>query len=191
MVKVSRTRVRVIAGVAMAAVTAAVGGVTFQASAAEVDRPGIPVPPIPELIKPPAGSTVVGTFRVTTGVQTYTCVVPADGGPGAYPKSSVPEARLAGAGGTIHHFAGPSWQSNRDGSLVTAAVEKRSERTGTIPELLLKVTSHQGSGLLDRADYISRLSTSGGVAPTEPCAAGETVSVRYGAIYVFWDAPAA
>ena len=190
MVKVSRTRVRVIAAAGMAAVAAAVGGVTVQASAAEVDRPGIPVPPIPEAIKPPAGSTLVGTFRVTTGVQTYTCVVPAAGGPGAYTGRSVPEARLAGAGGTIHHFAGPSWQSNRDGSLGTAAVDKLSTRAGTIPELLLKVTKHEGSGLLDQADLINRLATSGGVAPTGPCAAGETVSVRYGATYVFWDDPA-
>ncbi len=190
MVKVSRTRARVLAAAGMAAVASAVGGVTFQASAAEVGRPGIPVPPVPDAIKVPDGSTVIGTFRVTTGVQTYTCVVPADATTGAYTGPSVPEARLAGAGGTIHHFGGPSWQSNRDGSLVTATVEARSPRAGTIPELRLKVASHSGSGLLDRADYISRLATSGGLAPAGACAAGETVSVRYGAIYVFWDAPA-
>lgn len=190
MVKMSRTRVRVLAAAGMAAVVAAVGGVTFQASAAEVAGRGVPVPPIPDAIKPPAGSVVVGTFRVTKGVQTYTCVVPAGATTGAYTGRSVPEARLAGAGGTIHHFGGPSWQSDRDGSLVTATVTATSARAGTIPELLLTVASHAGSGLLDRADAISRLATSGGVAPTGPCAAGETVGVRYGAVYVFWDDPA-
>ena len=190
MVKMSRTRTRVLAATGMAAVMAAVGGVTFQASAAETDRPGIPVPPVPEAIKVPDGSTVVGTFRVTRGVQTYTCVVPAGATTGAYTGKSVPEARLAGAGGAIHHFGGPSWQSDRDGSLVTATVSAQSPQAGTIPELRLTVASHSGSGLLARADVISRLRTSGGVAPAGPCAAGETVSVRYGAVYVFWDDPA-
>ena len=42
---------------------------------------------------------------------------------------------------------------------------------------------------LDNADFISRLATSGGVAPTGSCASGEVAEVSYGAVYVFWDAP--
>ena len=190
MVKMSRTRVRVLAAAGMAAVAAAAGGVTVQASAAEVAGRGIPVPPIADAIKPPPGSVLVGTFRVTRGVQTYTCVVGAGSTTGTWSGRSVPEARLAGAGGTIHHFAGPSWQSDRDGSLVTAAVDTTSARAGTIPELRLLVNSRSGTGLLSRADVISRLATSGGLAPAAACTAGETVSVRYGAVYVFWDDPA-
>ena len=44
--------------------------------------------------------------------------------------------------------------------------------------------------MLGKADLISRLRTSGGVAPAGPCTAGQVAKVRYGAVYVFWDAPA-
>jgi len=111
--------------------------------------------------------------------------------PAPSPARRFPEARLAGTRGKIHHFAGPSWQSERDGSLVTAAKIASSARTGTISELLLQVATHTGKGILDKADYISRLATSGGVAPTTSCTAGQTAAVPYKAVYVFWDAPAA
>ncbi|MFC3990917.1 DUF3455 domain-containing protein, partial [Actinoplanes siamensis] len=113
------------------------------------------------------------------------------GPPGGYTGASTPEAQLLGTGGRIHHFAGPSWQSVRDGSLVTATKVKDTPRTGTIPELLLQVNSHTGKGVLSKADYVSRLYTSGGVAPAGACAAGDKTSVPYQALYVFWDAPAA
>ncbi|SFF36638.1 Protein of unknown function [Actinoplanes philippinensis] len=170
----------------MAGVVATVAAVALNASAAEVPQsPGIPVPPVPESIAPKDGSTAIGVFRVTTGTQTYTC----DTATGTFGAKSTPEARLAGAGGLVHHFAGPSWQYERDGSSVTGTMAKQSPREGTIPELLLTVTGHGGTGLLDRADQISRLQTSGGLRPTRTCSAGETVAVPYKAIYVFWDAP--
>jgi Protein of unknown function (DUF3455) len=190
-----RTRALIIVG--MAAVTTAIGAVGYQASAAEVAAPAVAAPPvdarapgaravaipgIPAAIQPPAGSRPIGAYIVTTGVQTYACVN------GTYATSSVPEAQLVGTGGRIHHFAGPSWQSERDGSLVTAKKLKDSPRAGTIPELLLEVTSHTGRGILDKADYINRLYTSGGVGPTGACQAD--AAVPYGAVYVFWDAPA-
>jgi hypothetical protein len=62
-------------------------------------------------------------------------------------------------------------------------------RAGTIPELLLQVTGYQGQGILDKADYINRLFTSGGAAPAGPCTPGSTAAVPYKAVYVFWDAP--
>ncbi|MGX6607607.1 DUF3455 domain-containing protein [Micromonosporaceae bacterium Da 78-11] len=201
MLSTSRARVRALAVVGMVAVAAAIGTVTYQASAAEVAAPVAPaaigpdaravsVPAIPAAIKPPAKSRPIGAYLVATGTQNYTCVVPAGAATGAFTGASVPEAQLIGTGGRIHHFGGPSWQSTRDDSLVTAVKEAASPRTGTIPELLLKVNSHTGSGILSKADYISRLYTSGGVAPTSACAAGETVKVGYKAVYVFWDDPA-
>jgi hypothetical protein len=119
---------------------------------------------------------------VVTGTQTYTCTG------GVFTGASVPEARLAGAGDRIHHFKGPSWQSERDGSLVTAAKIGERSRAGTIPELLLEVNSHSGSpkGRLAGVTHIQRLETSGGVAPTRACTAGQTAAVRYGALYVFF-----
>jgi hypothetical protein len=152
----------------------------------------VAVPLIPKDIRPPAGSKLVGAYIVTSGTQTYTCVVAAGATTGVFTGGpSVPEAQLIGTGGRIHHFGGPSWQSLRDGSLVTASRAASSTVDGAIPELLLKVETHSGKGVLSRADFINRLRTSGGVAPTGSCAAGEKASVPYGSIYVFWDAPAA
>ncbi|GAA2674528.1 MULTISPECIES: DUF3455 domain-containing protein [Actinoplanes] len=209
MFRTKRARIRAIALTgSLAAAAATIGAVSFNASAAET-TPAAPVAPaaaapitpanavapatsaIPSLIQPPAGSRPVGAYLVTSGTQDYTCVVPAGATSGAFTGASTPEAQLLGTGGRIHHFAGPSWQSTRDKSLVTATKVEASPRTGTIPELLLKVATHTGKGVLTKADYINRLYTSGGVAPTTACTAGQVVKVPYKALYVFWDAPAA
>jgi hypothetical protein len=183
----------------MAVVAGGVAAVTYSASAAEVpaapaaigaDARAVSIPAIADAIKPPAGSKPIGAYVVATGTQNYTCVVATGATTGAYTGASVPEAQLIGTGGRIHHFAGPSWQSERDGSLVTGAKVASSARTNAIPELLLQVVSHSGSGILTNADYINRLYTSGGVAPTSSCTAGQVVKVPYKAVYVFWDAPA-
>jgi uncharacterized protein DUF3455 len=211
MLSTSRSRVRALAVFGMVAVGATIGTVTYQASAAEVSAPAavgadaragsvpaavgadaraVSIPTIPAAIKPPAGSRPIGAYLVAKGTQNYTCAVPAGATVGAFPPASTPEAQLIGTGGRIHHFGGPSWQSERDGSLVTATKVDQSLRTGTIPELLLKVATHTGTGILTKADYINRLYTSGGVAPTTPCAAGDVAKVSYQAVYVFWDDPA-
>ncbi|MEV6342504.1 DUF3455 domain-containing protein [Actinoplanes sp. NPDC051851] len=191
MFRTTRARKRALITAGMVAVVGAIGTVTFQASAAtNAETRAVPVPAIADAIKAPAGSRPIGTFSVVSGTQTYTCVVPDGSTTGAYTGASVPEAQLAGAAGRLHHFAGPSWQSTRDGSLVTATKTATAAKTGTIPELLLQVTSHTGKGILSRADWINRLATSGGVAPTSTCTAGQTVAVPYKAVYVFWDDPA-
>jgi hypothetical protein len=185
----------------MAAVVATIGAVTFSASAAETslvapaavgpDARAVSIPGIPDAIKPPKGSRPIGAYIVTSGTQNYTCVVADGAATGTFSGKSTPEAQLVGTGGRIHHFGGPSWQSLRDNSLVTATKIGESAKAGTIPELLLQVATHSGQGILTKADYISRLYTSGGVAPTTACAAGEVQKVQYKAVYVFWDAPAA
>lgn len=186
-----RTRVRALAVTGMAAVTVAVGTVTYQASAAETAAPAasdaraVAVPLIPTNIRPPKGSRLIGAYLVESGTQTYKCTNSVPVGP------STPKAELIGTGGRVHHFAGPSWQSERDLSLVTATKVSESARPGTIPELLLQVLTHSGSGIMDRADYINRLLTSGGVAPATCPSGASEVAVPYKAVYVFWDAPAA
>jgi hypothetical protein len=188
MLSTSRSRVRALAVAGMAAVTVAIGAVTYQASAAEVAAPAaygqdahrVPIPSIPEAVKPPVGSRPIGAYIVATGTQTYTCAG------GVFTGASVPEAQLIGTGGRIHHFKGPSWQSERDGSLVTAAKVAQSDRAGSIPELLLQVNSHTGTGILSNATYINRLATSGGAAPAGACTDGSTTAVPYQAVYVFW-----
>ena len=210
MLSTSRARVRALAVVGMVAVAATIGTVTYQASAAEVSAPAaapaaalapaavgadaraVSIPLIPTEIQPPAGSRPIGAFVVAKGTQNYTCVVPTGATTGTFSGKSTPEAQLIGTGGRIHHFGGPSWESVRDGSLVTGAPNpKTSARTGTIPALLLTVATHSpGGGILSKADYINRLYTSGGVAPTTPCKSGDVVKVPYNAVYVFWDDPA-
>ncbi|BCJ54190.1 hypothetical protein Asp14428_56650 [Actinoplanes sp. NBRC 14428] len=156
---------------AAAAVVAAIGGVTYQASAAEA----------PTGLQPPAGLKIIGSFVVGQGTQNYTCV----GGKFADP--SVPEANLFdGANRKIHHFGGPTWQSESDGSAVTAAKLNASPVPGAIPELLLEVKSHSGQGMLSTVTYIQRMNTFGGLPPATPCTDGEKASVPYNANYIFW-----
>lgn len=189
MISTSRSRFRVLAVIGMAGVLAAIGPVTQQASAAEVAEGAtmsanarVDIPRIASSIKPPAGSRPVGAYVVTRGTQTYTCTG------GVFTGASVPEAQLLGTGGRVHHFRGPSWQSERDGSLITAKKTAERPRAGTIPELLLTVDTHAGSGILGNVAYVSRLLTSGGVAPAGACVDGATTAVPYGAVYVFWAA---
>ncbi|GIE82349.1 hypothetical protein Aph02nite_82990 [Actinoplanes philippinensis] len=181
------------------AVAAAIGAATVASPAlagvhtdsVEASSRQVGVPLIAKEIRPPAGSKLVGAYIVVSGTQTYTCAVPEGAATGVFTGTpSVPEAQLIGTGGRIHHFGGPTWQSLRDGSLVTASRAAGVNVDGAIPELLLKVETHSGKGVLSRADYINRLRTSGGVAPSGSCTAGQKASVPYGSIYVFWDAPA-
>ena len=195
MLNSTRSRVRAAAAVGMAGVVATIGAVSLHASAAEVAPAAVPavppvaaaadaravsIPGIPAAIRPPAGAKPIGAYVVTTGTQTYTCTG------GVFTGASVPEAQLIGTGGRLHHFGGPSWQSTRDKSLVTAAKAAESPRAGTIPELLLKVATRSGTGVLSKATYISRLLTSGGTAPAGACTDGTKKAVPYGAVYVFW-----
>jgi hypothetical protein len=162
----------------MAVVTVSFAAVSYQAAAAEQPQ-GPPTGGATLGIEAPPGLRAVGSFDVSTGTQTYTCTG------GVFAGASVPEAQLVGEGGSIHHFAGPSWQSDSDGSLVTAAKVAESPVAGAIPELLLKVNSSKGEGLLSKVTHIQRLNTSGGVAPAQACNDGETIAVPYGATYVF------
>jgi hypothetical protein len=179
----SRRSIRAVTVAAAVTVVAGVSAVTYNASAAELTGGPRPRPSAsPSPIDPTPGLHRIGAFRVVKGTQTYTCAG------GVFVGPSVPEAKLAGPGGLIHHFKGPSWQSERDGSLVTATKKDELARPGAIPELLLTVTSHSGpaDGLLAKAAEIQRLNTTGGVAPAGACTDGATQSVPYGALYVFW-----
>jgi hypothetical protein len=195
MLNTTRSRVRALAVAGMAVVIGGIGAVALQANAAEVPaaapaaapdltggRP-VPIPAIPTEIKPPDHSKPIGAYVVAAGTQNYTCAG------GVFPTTSTPEAELIGTGGRIHHFAGPSWQSERDQSLVVGGAKVALAKPGTIPWLLVTVASRSGTGVLSKADYVNRLYTSGGVAPTGSCTDGEVAKVPYKAVYVFWDAP--
>jgi Protein of unknown function (DUF3455) len=125
---------------------------------------------------------------VGRGVQIYDCV------DGAWkfrePTAAIFDQRLDKV--LAIHYAGPTWQSIRDGSKVVAAVKARRDAPNPqrdIPWLLLEATSNAGPGLFADVEYIQRLDTEGGVAPVGACMAGQSVSVPYTATYEFW-APA-
>jgi hypothetical protein len=161
---------RKIAVAVAAVVTTGITAVTYQASAAETSP-----------LQPPAGLKILGQFVVGSGTQTYTCTG------GVFTGASVPEARLFdGANRKIHHFGGPTWQSESDGSLITATPVANSPVPGSIPELLLEVKTHSGQGILSTVTHIQRMNTFGGVAPKTPCTDGQKASVPYNANYIFW-----
>lgn len=103
--------------------------------------------------------------------------------------AKAPEAELKSLSGEVlgKHGAGPSWTLN-DGSSIIASLPplKMVAAPKDIPWLLVAVKSKSGSGLLDKVDYVMRVATDGGVFPAEPPKTeGETVKVKYQAIYLF------
>jgi hypothetical protein len=166
-----RARLRALSIAAAVAVGVGMTTVSFHAFAADGAA----------AIQPPSDTRLVGMFTVQSGVQTYTCANGKFSGP------STPEATLIdGANRAIHHFGGPSWQSTSDGSLVTAAKVAESSVPGAIPELLLRVNSRSGDGILGQVQFIQRLNTFGGTAPSRACNDGDKESVPYNANYLFF-----
>jgi hypothetical protein len=137
-------------------------------------------------LRPPEGQELVLT-AIGSGSQNYVC----DQATSTWIFRD-PTATLSRHGKAIGiHYAGPTWELF-DGSRVTAVVEKRVDApnpTKDIPWLLLKSTGHAGSGVLSTVDYIQRLHTRGGVAPTGVCdpATDQTVGVPYTAVYRFFS----
>jgi len=89
------------------------------------------------------------------------------------------------------HFAGPSWEAN-DGSRVSGQMVAvvPSPDANSIPWLLVKVVSHEGTGVLARVNFIQRLNTKGGKAPSSGCDeshAAQERRVPYSADYVFYS----
>lgn len=138
-------------------------------------------------VTPGEGFVPASAYVVTKGTQTYTCTA------GKWSTTSTPEAtlvRLLRPSDTIHHFAGPRWESIKDGSIIKG--KQRTPpvavpQTGTIPWLLLDVDFHEGKvGALTPVTNISRILTSGGVPPATTCANTDKNSFAYKAVYVFW-----
>jgi hypothetical protein len=70
-----------------------------------------------------------------------------------------------------------------------AAANAPSPDADSIPWLLVKVVSHEGTGLLTPVSSIQRINTKGGKAPASGCDvghAGQEVRVPYSAEYLFF-----
>jgi Protein of unknown function (DUF3455) len=148
-------------------------------------------PTVPEAIQVPAGQKVVLDV-IGKGVQIYDCR-PAAGDPAVNAWTfREPAAVLSGHRGRPVgiHFRGPTFESF-DGSSVLAAGDGSKpapDPSRAIAWLRLKAVTNQGDGVLARVDYVQRIETRGGVAPTEACdpAGDRTVAVPYRARYVFY-----
>jgi hypothetical protein len=150
---------------------------------------------VPENLELPPGNKVQ-CHAYAVGFQVYVCT-PSAADPNVFVWTfKAPEALLfadVGEDGEIGlHYAGPTWESE-SGSKVVGAVLQRSPspEPKTIPWLLLRAVSSEGSGIFHRVTYIQRVNTLGGAAPTEGCDAahaGQEVRVPYTAEYYFYRA---
>jgi hypothetical protein len=143
---------------------------------------------VPQQLQPPANEQLFLQVHAK-GDQVYTCK--ADVEQYAWILKA-PDAHLFDKNGKPfgRHFAGPSWEAN-DGSRVTgqAVANAPSPEANSIPWLLVKIVSHDGSGVLSLVTSIQRLNTKGGKAPSSGCDeshAGQELRVSYSADYLFY-----
>jgi hypothetical protein len=168
---------------------AAVAGATVLASGAVLTaniahghgHSGDPSPvAAPASLQVPAGNEPVAVLHVLQGVQVYTCTN------GAW-KFTEPDADMSvNQQPTVLYTAGPEWVSTVDGSAVWGSPLKSVAEAGTIPDLLVKAVKNRGTGLFSNVDFIQRLDTWGGLAPTGSCSDGAISASPYHATEVFW-----
>ena len=88
------------------------------------------------------------------------------------------------------HYAGPTWEAN-DGSKIVGQVKAKvkAPQADAIPLLLLQAKSQGGSGLFAKVNWVQRLNTAGGQAPTKGCDRAhqyQLIAVGYSADYYFY-----
>jgi hypothetical protein len=145
---------------------------------------------LPEAVRVPAGEM---QKMSTTGIGeiTYECREKKDMA-GQFEWAFVaPFATLNDAGGKSvgRYYAGPTWEA-ADGSRLTGKqVAVAPAQPGSIPLQLVKAEPATGAGAMQGINYVQRLKTQGGVAPSAPCGAAnkmERRQVAYQADYVFY-----
>jgi hypothetical protein len=154
-----------------------------------------PLPPtdVPATLKVADGQVLTAVLH-GTGVQIYECRASAQD-----PKRftwiyQAPAAELSDRSGKDlgRHYAGPTWEGY-DGSKVVGDVVVRDNgpNPSAIQWLLLRAKSNSGKGIFAKTQFIQRLHTIGGVAPTPVCdseRAGQRTRVAYSADYYFYAA---
>ena len=156
--------------------------------------------PIPELLKVPSNQSLL--FKAAAkGVQIYTCVAKAESATDFEWTLKAPSADLYTDRGVLlgKHYAGPTWELRSDGSKVVGVVSSKvnAPQKDAIPLLLLKAKSDRvsapqggrGAGILGEVNWIQRLDTIGGKAPTTGCDRSHQkaeVRVPYTANYYFY-----
>jgi hypothetical protein len=142
---------------------------------------------------PPSGNTRVATYYAE-GVQKYKAQEKAGSSPVAYVWVFVaPQARLHDAANRTvgSHGAGPFWEISTADSIFAQPFNPPktapSPGTGSIDWLLLIPKAGTiPKGIFSDVDYIQRIATKGGQAPTTPPThVNQTVEVPYEAVYRF------
>ncbi len=145
---------------------------------------------IPDVLKVPSGNVLL-LRAYGKGVQIYTCPDTTHATPHAILlESDRDEGDLVAI-----HFAGPSWQATKDGSIVVGDAANAKHVVAPDPDsvdwLLLPTKSTTGNGLFSKVTFIQRLHTDGGKAPTGSCDQkqdGTKILVEYSAQYLFYVA---
>jgi hypothetical protein len=153
------------------------------------NAPPLQTPTVPPALQPPPTQSLYLEARAA-GVQIYECSRKSDA---TYEWAfKAPEATLSDRSGRAlgKHYAGPTWEA-LDGS--TAVGETKARDAGptptAIPWLLLAAKSNSGSGTFAGANYVQRIATVGGVAPTQGCSEStlrQQARVPYSAVYYFY-----
>lgn len=149
--------------------------------------PSLPPLPSPDLAVPEGNK--LAFFLDAMGVQIYACQATDTGFAWTF---QAPQADLVDRRGRVvgDHYAGPTWESLRDGSTVVAArIAGYTDDPSAIPELLLEANAHTGHGMMSNVTYIQRLETTGGLMPASGCDAGhvgDIARVDYAATYYFY-----
>jgi hypothetical protein len=138
--------------------------------------------PVPPSLRVPRGSHLVVSLHVLQGVQVYTCTA----GSWVFQEPDADMSTVTSQRPTVLYTAGPEWVSTTDGSAVWGSPLKEVAEPGTIPDLLVKAVKTRGTGLFGHIDYIQRLGTSGGLAPSGHCTAGAITATPYRATEQFW-----
>ncbi len=145
---------------------------------------------LPEAVRVPAGQKIMMTTR-GVGELTYECRAKKDMAAQfewavVGPVASLLSAERKAVG---KYYAGPTWEA-MDGSKVSGKqVAVSPAAPGNIPLQLVKADPAVGVGAMNGVNYIQRLNTQGGVAPTVVCDAASVskrMSVPYEADYVFY-----
>ncbi len=136
----------------------------------------------------PSADQTLWFVLAAEGVQIYRCAATATGYGWAF---VAPRADLLDPGGEVvgFHDAGPMWHSEDGSSVRGARIDAAPSPAGAIPWLLLGAVAHAGDGKMANVSSIQRLNTSGGVAPTSGCDAGQVgaiAEVPYTADYFFY-----
>jgi hypothetical protein len=142
---------------------------------------------LPAAIKPAAGLAVYREAHAI-GAQIYTCSK-TDAGALTW-VFKAPEAVLIDPQEKPlgKHYAGPTWEGLDGGKIVGVVKASAPSPENSIPWLLLDIKSRDGTGEFTQAHAILRVTTKGGVAPSDGCDqahVGTERRVPYTAVYLF------